>query len=287
MAGHCTKRKSKEEYDTVMKMHSEGIRIVDIVKITGLKRGCVSNWIHNYTGKSFSFDSSYGFGSRVPDDADPIQYLNNLNPIIPNILRNKLYSYILGLYLGDGYICKYALTKRLCIAMDAKYHNLNSDVYQSIYTLMNKTPSVIKKMVADRLSSIDVGLYSCNLGLIFPHEGIGLKHLRKIELQEWQKQIIEPVQIVRGLIFSDGCYFIHRRFNRYEYSFTNCSLDIINILKHYLGVLNIKYNCHLDSKLHAKKKTPSYILSICNRESVEKLHTLIGDKNNPISCFEV
>ena len=74
---------------------------------------------------------------------------------------------------------------------------------------------------------------------LFPQHGPGRKHARKIELAEWQREIVEryPGDFARGLFHSDG----YRGANRvrrnwgdgdhwYEYPrylFTNNSTDIL------------------------------------------------------------
>ena len=122
MTRHYTKRRSKEEYDNVMNLYSNGYKIVDIVKLTGISRACISNWVNGRSGTSFKNHNLYGFGSRLGADSDPLEYLKSLNPEISEDLRNNIYSYIFGLYLGDGHIAKYARTKSLTIDMDIKYN---------------------------------------------------------------------------------------------------------------------------------------------------------------------
>jgi hypothetical protein len=46
---------------------------------------------------------------------------------------------------------------------------------------------------------------------LFPQHGVGRKQLRKIELADWQREIVAkcPEQLLRGLFHSDGCRFVN------------------------------------------------------------------------------
>ena len=78
---------------------------------------------------------------------------------------------------------------------------------------------------------------------MFPQHGPGRKHLRKIELADWQLEIVAkyPEKLLRGLFHSDGCRFVNwatrpivggeiRRYKYVRYMFSNESEDIIGIL---------------------------------------------------------
>jgi hypothetical protein len=47
---------------------------------------------------------------------------------------------------------------------------------------------------------------------MFPQHGPGMKHTRKIELTDWQQQLVDddPRSVLRGLIHSDGTRFLNR-----------------------------------------------------------------------------
>ena len=65
----------------------------------------------------------------------------------------KAYSYILGLYLGDGYINKTARTYRLRIALDKKYSQLNSFAKMNLQTLFpsNKIFPLVQDITSFKL----------------------------------------------------------------------------------------------------------------------------------------
>lgn len=188
------------------------------------------------------------------------------------------------MYLGDGCISKVGRTKSLHISLDLKYTKLNEYVIEQLTVLFGKKPYVLNRSInrgqIHKSNSLDVKVYSIDIGILFPHEGSGPKHLRKIELTEWQKRIINPIQLVKGLIMSDGSYFHCNTHNRDNYNFSNTSKDICRILADMLDILGIKYNSHLKKKIGAKGTTLKMHINVNKCEDVKKLHALIGDKNH-------
>jgi len=88
-------------------------------------------------------------------------------------------------------------------------------------------------------------VYSNNIPLLFPQHGPGRKHTRKINLEEWQEDIVKehPKAIIKGLLDSDGCRFIatlgKKKYLRFQ--FTNKSEDIKDIFCKVCDTLNIGY----------------------------------------------
>jgi hypothetical protein len=107
--------------------------------------------------------------------------------------------------------------------------------------------------------------------LLFPQHGPGRKHLRKIELAPWQKEIAKrfPREFLRGLIHSDGCRVLNRvNGNDYpRYLFDQVSDDIRGLFCDACDLLGIKYT-------FSKWKT----VSIARADSVAILDSFIGPK---------
>lgn len=169
------------------------------------------------------------------------QYINVKNiPNIENYLQDKkeVYSYILGLYLGDGYIDKIKKTYRLRIFLDSKYIKLINECVENLKILfpnnkINKTTRHVTLTI--------VYIYSNNLPSLFPQIGLGRKHNRKIELENWQKNLIIDRFLLKGFFHSDGSsYFILKRGHRH-YNFKNYSEDILTIYKDCCDRLGIGY----------------------------------------------
>src|SRR5690554_2029973 len=106
---------------------------------------------------------------------------------------SKSYSYLLGSYLGDGYI-NLITNKRsykLRISCDSKYLdviNRNRKAITNIFRY-NKV-NIADKYYNDKLSSHDIMVHSNHIPELFPQWKGGVKHKRKIELENWQLSII-------------------------------------------------------------------------------------------------
>lgn len=204
----------------------------------------------------------------------PIDYLLMISKISDHSELFKIYSYIFGLYLGDGNITNFKRTKALCITLDNKYSNLNENVINSFKLLFSDVRIFIRKS-----NCIDVRYYDCNLGLLFPQDSPGLKCDRQIIIEDWQSSILDPVELLRGLIMSDGSYYMIKSNNHFEYNFANCSIDIIKIACKCLDILKITYGLRsLPAKI--KNHHNAFKITISAKDSVSKLHYYIGDKTN-------
>ena len=115
---------------------------------------------------------------------------------------------------------------------------------------------------------------------IFPQHGPGRKHMRRIELVDWQIDVTHtyPQDLLRGLIHSDGCRTTNRfkvelpsgRVGEYQYPryfFSNLSDDIRRIFCDHCELLGIRWT----------QSNPRNI-SISHRTSVGLLDEFIGPK---------
>jgi hypothetical protein len=114
------------------------------------------------------------------------------------------YAHLLGLYLGDGCLSK--LKKdvySLRIACDDSYPRLIDEAAQAIAAVHPSRP--VHRVQAVGYTS--VVSYWKHWPCLFPQHGSGPKHLRPIELAEWQREIVAqyPDLFLRGLFNSDGC----------------------------------------------------------------------------------
>jgi hypothetical protein len=64
-------------------------------------------------------------------------------------------------------------------------------------------------IVRRRSRCVDVSCYSQLWSDVLPQHGPGRKHERPIELEPWQRAVVEvePEAFIRGLFHSDGSYF--------------------------------------------------------------------------------
>ena len=134
------------------------------------------------------------------------------------------YSYILGLYLGDGYINATSRAYRLRITLDEKYPTVIEQCKLALEILLpNNKVSIINKNGCK-----DVSIYSNKLLELFPQHGLGYKSNRDVGLLEWQLKILDDISFIRGLMHSDGCRYINKvaDIHYVNYSFANTSRHI-------------------------------------------------------------
>ncbi len=189
------------------------------------------------------------------------------SPTAPMISNPKVYSYLLGVYLGDGYINRFPRTYRLRIFQDKKYPHIIQEQYMAVRKIFgfNKIGLYMNG------KSAVISCYSNKLPLYFPQHGKGKKNSRKIALMEWQRKIIEryPKDFLRGLIHSDGCRY-NNKFNGVKYpayNFSNSSEDIMNLFTWVCNLLGIK--CRRGNETN---------MAITRRGPVKFMDSFIGAK---------
>lgn len=191
----------------------------------------------------------------------------------------KYYSYILGLYLGDGYVCKTSRTYKLRIALDIKYNDLNNYAKQSLQNIFpnNKTYILkIKNKKKDKYTMIELSIHNNIIPKLFPQFGNGKKHTRNIELNDWQLEILNIKYLMLGLFHSDGCYFYNNKTKKFNYQFTNLSKQLIDLYQNCLNDFKIK-NFITKTIVNNSIK---YNVVVSSKKDVSKLYKLLGNKNN-------
>lgn len=190
--------------------------------------------------------------------------------------RREAYSYLLGLYLGDGNISRHGNSFSLCITCDGKYPGLIRMCEECVGLFAPRPPAVysVKGSNGKRVTS-----YWNAWPLFFPQHGPGSKLDRKIELVEWQVEIVNghPKAFVRGLIHSDGSRCMNtftvqlkngpREYSYPRYFFTNYSTDIQQIFCDACDRLGIRWS-----------RSNWRNISISHRKSVALLDEFIGPK---------
>ena len=183
------------------------------------------------------------------------------------------YLYLLGLYLGDGSIARYPRTYRLTVSLDRAYPGIQSECRKAMNVVMPTSKVGVFHRAPEQTD--EVFSYSTAWPCLFPQHGSGKKHLRKIELNDWQRDLVEadPKPVLRGLIHSDGSRHLNtirhpNRTYRYpRYEFTNLSQDIKDIFCGCCDVLEIEWTV-------MNYKT----ISVARRASVATLDQFIGPK---------
>jgi len=151
------------------------------------------------------------------------------------------YAYLLGLYLGDGYIASHrrGVFKRRITCCDA-YPSLMADCAMAMAEIL---PNRVAR--AHRTGCTDVYAYSKHWPCLLPQHGPGHKHHRPIALVDWQQSIVDrfPAPLLRGLIHSDGCRVLNtvngRAYPRYEFS--NASADIRDLFIRACDLMGVEW----------------------------------------------
>ncbi|WP_145810491.1 transcriptional regulator [Kribbella amoyensis] len=191
-------------------------------------------------------------------------------------LDSASYAHLIGLYLGDGCLSKLAKgVYSLRIACDTAYPRLISEATESIVAVHPTRPVHLTRAAG----CTQVTSYWKHWPCLFPQHGAGPKHLRLIELADWQREIVagSPERFVRGLFDSDGCRVLNwtgrqvagqtKRYEYPRYLFSNSSGDIMRCCQWALDLLEIPW----------RMPRPT-LLSVARREAVAALDRFVGPK---------
>jgi hypothetical protein len=188
------------------------------------------------------------------------------------------YAYLLGAYLGDGYVANTGRSFQLVITLDAFYPDIIEECRAAIVLTLPSTRPRGNRHRVHRSVRVTAG--SKDWPAFFPQMGPGPKHERPIVLVPWQREIVEahPWPFVRGLIHSDGCRTVNRfktrlpsgRVAEYAYPryfFSNLSADIRALFCKSCERLGLRWT----------QSNPRNI-SISHRASVALLDEHVGPK---------
>ena len=160
------------------------------------------------------------------------------------------YSYLLGLYLGDGCLSRQSPRSwKLRIVQDAKYPGLVALCAEA----MGRVIGAEKVRYVDRGSFIEIHSSWRHWLCLFPQHGPGAKHTRQIAFNDWQVVQLtgKEKNLVSGLIHSDGSHHLNRvvrstksgdKVYQYpRYQFMNRSNDIRQIFTEALDTLGVSW----------------------------------------------
>ena len=241
-----------------------GASISSIAGELGLSRSAVRDWINH--GPESVATRRQAIGDRGPDGACvacPVRCS----------LDVAAYSYLLGLYLGDGCLALHPRrVYRLRIFCCDAYPQL-MDLCVSAIAAVRPTNVVGR---ARHIGCTEIYSLSKHWICLFPQHGIGRKHKRRIALERWQYEIVEtePRMFLRGLVHSDGCrvmnrVHVHGRWYAYpRYFFSNESDDIRFLFGYGCDLIGVEWR-------HNRRNS----ISVARRESVALLDEFIGPKS--------
>jgi hypothetical protein len=253
------KRRSRTDFETAMSLMEVGRGDSEIARLTGIPRPTLSAWRHGRgsTTHRRMLLARPGWRPRA----------------------GAAYSYLLGVYLGDGcVIAQSEGSARLVIVLDSRYPGIVAEVETAIARTLPETRARSFPKHPD--NAIVVQALHPALPFVFPQHGPGRKHLRTIALADWQVEVTRrhPRELLRGLIHSDGCRTVNRfrtklpsgRLAEYEYPryfFSNHSAGIRGIFCDHCDLLGIRWT----------QSNPRNI-SIAHRISVARLDEFVGPK---------
>ncbi|MFD9070780.1 helix-turn-helix domain-containing protein [Streptomyces lasiicapitis] len=190
------------------------------------------------------------------------------------------YSYLLGLYLGDGCISSHHRgVYFLRIACADAWPGLIDSCAEAVGVLRPDN----KVFRVQRQGCQYITCYSKHWPCLFPQHGPGKKHERAIVLERWQQEIVDehPWEFIRGLIHSDGCRItnwttrlvggVTKRYEYPRYFFTNTSTDIVGLFTGTLDRLGVEWK-----PLHQSRAAVT--VSIARKASVALMDTHVGPK---------
>ncbi|MFE9770146.1 helix-turn-helix domain-containing protein [Streptomyces sp. NPDC005931] len=192
-------------------------------------------------------------------------------------LDEQAYSYLLGLYLGDGHISHYDghRVPSLMITCDQGWPGLMDACEEAVRAVFPGHAVCRVRKTGCR----NVKVYSKHLTCLFPQHGPGKKHERAIVLEPWQRAVVDayPWEFVRGLVHSDGCRMTNwatrtvggerKRYEYPRYFFTNKSADIRRLYTDTLDRLGVEWT------------ESGFNVSVARRASVALMDLRVGPKH--------
>lgn len=233
--------RSQTEFDEVLGLVEEGRNDTEIFQVTGIPRTTVRDWrrglgaltIRTGGGSGLACPLGHNFGGLPPRE----------------------YCYLLGLYLGDGYIARSQRVWKLRITMDERYPGIIEECCGAMERIMlGQTAHILQRQT----KCVEVSMYSKHWPCFFPQHGSGRKHERRIELEPWQEMLVGKATecLLRGLIHSDGCRVVtlDRGNPSTRYHFSNRSEDIKRIFCESLDRLGIDWTRPSEKQIAVYRK---------------------------------
>ena len=184
------------------------------------------------------------------------------------------YAYLLGMYLGDGCLARNGSSWTLRIALDAAYPGIIAECQAAVEQIAHSR-RVYTRPASGGQRCVNVACTWYPWVVLFPQHGRGRKHHRRIQLADWQQNIVDtaPEQFLRGLIHTDGWRGVNRvhvkgkDYAYPRYQFSNRSDDIRRLFTDTCDRLGIEW-----------RRWTRYHISVARRESVALLDTFVGPK---------
>ncbi|GGU83996.1 hypothetical protein GCM10010211_57500 [Streptomyces albospinus] len=255
-------------YDIATRRHvlalvAQGRSLNSVSKQTGISRYAIRSWQTRIEARSRT--TACPRCERVPRPPDAVDS----------------YSYLLGLYLGDGCISRQAARGGYVLRIAC------ADAWPGLIVACREAITAVRPMnsvcVVQREGCVMVTSYSHHWPCYFPQHGPGKKHERPIVLEAWQQEIVDehPWEFLRGLVHSDGCRITNwatrmvggerKRYEYPRYFFTNMSTDILRLYTDTLDRVGVAWK-------PARQSRRAENISVARKASVALMDAHIGPK---------
>jgi hypothetical protein len=256
--------RSGEEIAAVLKMAADGLGATEISATTGIPKHSVINWLRGRIPQRALRELS-GEGSCAICGSASHDF---------NTLPAAAYSYLLGVYLGDGCLWHQGRgVYSLRVALDSDYPGIIGEVVAAIAAVRGRPANVLPDPRGKRY--VVVQSYWKQWGCLFPQHGPGRKHSRPIVLAPWQQKIVDaaPEAFLRGLIHTDGWRGLNkvtvkgRDYAYPRYQFSNRSDDIRKLFTDACDALGIPW-----------RPWGRWHISVARRDAVARMDEFVGLK---------
>jgi hypothetical protein len=247
-----------DDRNNVLKLFNNGDNKLKISKETGIPYSILKKWVSS---------------KNIKEAYSPI---TNFKKYLNNKIKQKAYSFILAVYLGDGYISTYKTFRapKLCFSNDKKYIKNTQEWVEKLQILFPDNKVNIYPKRNGNCYMIQV--YSKKILDLFPQHGIGKKHTRKIRLKTWQNNIVKkyPEEFIRGCIQSDGSIYEQtiKNYKYKNYCFVNKSKDITML---FILALSLK---GINKSLYYNKARQLFVIQNFNKDQIKILNKIIPSK---------
>ena len=243
-----------EQHRRVLELVEAGLNDCEIARLLGIPRRTVLDWRHGrrkFVAPQSQCDGIHDF-SRWTTPA---------------------YAYLLGAYLGDGYISRSKRSFVLRVTLDSRYPSVVTEVADAMLAAWpERTVSYIHRPGG---GCVDVMMRSSHWPCVFPQHGPGRKHERVDQTPQLAGTCGShiPGAVSSETLHTDGCRFVAcdrsggtvREYVRY--SFSNRSEDIKRLFSDACDALGIAWTRAGDREI-----------AIARRADVRRLESFIGPK---------
>lgn len=229
---------------TARDLHRSGLTIAEVSRQLGLRYHTVSVWCRKSMPTDAVPDRSR---DRCPRCQDP-----------PEPPRDAVaYTYLLGPYLGDGYLALGARVPVLRVSCADAYPLIMDECERAMLAVLARSVSRVHAIGCTTVQSV-AKHWPC----LLPQAGRGRKHERPIVLEPWQRDVVSdhPGSFVRGLFHSDGCRSVNRvtvRGRTYAYPrylLANESTDILALAGWALDLLGVAWRLNRRNSLSVARR---------------------------------